>query len=243
MLSNWRSSEEFDGYPFKFNVSSSLPIQWVYLYHNTCYTAVPGQHAFWFKQYSNWTNVISRNNIFSGTDYALESQSNVANSVDFDYDAFFTTKAAPVITWGGVRYNTLGQFAAAVGEETHGIWAMPAFIDPAVYDYYLRTNSALIDKGVSIPGINDDPLRAAPDIGALEFGMEAKRITTGTNGVVIDWHVGVFGKYQFQYTTNLSQGTWNQMGAPIEAEQPILELTDPLSANGQRFYRLEHIAP
>ena len=241
--SDWRPSEEFDGYPFKFNVSSSLPIQWVYLYHNTCTTVVPGQHGFWFKQYSNWTNVISRNNIYAGTGYALESQAGVTDTVDFDYDCLFTTKAPPVIRWAGVNYNSLAQFAAATGEESHGITNQPVFLNPAAHDYYLPANSALIDKGTVIPGINDDWLGIGPDIGALEHGMEAESISVRTNGVTLDWHVGVFGNYQLQSTTNLAQATWSAVGSSIQAERSILQLTDPSPTSARRFYRLQQVAP
>jgi hypothetical protein len=243
ILSDWRSSEEFTGYPFKFNVSSSLPIEWIYLYHNTCVTAVPGQHGFWFKQYSNWTNVISRNNIFGGTDYALESSANVTNTVDFDYDCFFTTKSAPVISWGGANFNSLSQFAAARGEEAHGVTNQPIFLNAAAHDYYLPTNSPLIDKGAIIHGINDDWFGAAPDLGALEHGMQARKISVGTNGVTMDWHVGAFGKYQLQFSTNLTQSIWTVIGASTQANLTLLQLTEPLPTTGQRFYRLQQVAP
>ena len=243
ILSDWRPSEEFDGYPFKFNVSSALPIQWVYLYHNTCHTAVPGQAGFRFKQYSDWTDVISGNNIYAGTGYAMESQANVTNIVDFDYDCLFTTQAAPVIRWAGIGYDSLTQFAAAVGEETHAIWTQPVFINPAAHDYYLPPDSDLIDQAVILPGINDDYLGAAPDIGALEFGMEAKRISADPQGLTIDWHVGASGKYHLQSTANLGQSVWNAIGDPIQAERSTLQTPDPSPREAQRFYRLQHMAP
>jgi hypothetical protein len=243
ILSDWRSSGEFTGYPFKFNVSSSLAIEWIYLYHNTCITAVPDQHGFWFKQYSNWTNVISRNNIYGGTDYALENQANAPNAVDFDYDCLYTTKSPPLIRWAGANYNSLNQFATATTQETHGVTNQPVFLNPAVRDYYLPANSPLIDKGISMPGINDDPLGPAPDIGALEQGMEARKISVGTNAVTVDWHVSPFGKYQFQYTTNLAQPVWLAVGAPIQADRSVLQSTDLTPANTRRFYRLQHAPP
>ncbi len=244
ILSDWRPSEDFDGYPFKFNVSSSLPIQWVYLYQNTCVTAVPGQNGFWFKQFSNWTNVISRNNIFAGTAYALESDANIANYIDFDYDDFFTSKSAPAIRWAGTGYSNLTQFSSAVGEELHGLSLEPSFINSAAHDYYLPPASGLIDKGVIIPGINDDFLGQAPDLGALEFGMEAVSLAILTNIVQLDWHVGAFGKYQLQYSTNLQTGIWSSQGQALQAEQSRLRFLDPFSrTNAQRFYRLQHVGP
>jgi len=41
---------------------------------------------------------------------------------------------------------------------------------PADFDFRLRPESAAIDKGVKLPGINDDATGAAPDLGAYEFG-------------------------------------------------------------------------
>ncbi len=243
ILADWRSSEEFTGYPFKFNVSSSLPIQWVYLYHNTCITLVPDQHAFWFKQYSNWTNVTSRNNIFAGTDYALESQNNVTNSVDLDYDCLFTSKPKPVVSWGGVRYNSLGEFATVSRLETHGLTNQPVFLNTATHDYYLPANSPLLDRAAIIPGINDDYLGRAPDLGALEHGMQARSISVSANGVNIEWQVGVFGAYQLQYATNLLQPAWTAVGNPVQAEGTRVNFTDAPGLDTQRFYRLAHSAP
>jgi hypothetical protein len=243
ILSDWRNSEEFSGYPFKFNVGSSIPIQWVYLYHNTCYTAVAGQNGFWFKQYSSWTNIVSRNNIFSGTAYALESDSGAVNTESLDYDCVFTTKPAPVIRWNNVSYNTLGAFSAATGQEVHDVTNQPIFINPGAHDYYLPTNSPLIDKGIAIAGVNDNWLDVAPDLGALEHGMQAQRISCGTNGTQIDWLVGVFGKYQLEFTTNVAQPEWVAIGNPVQAQNPFLRLSDATITSKSRFYRLHEVAP
>lgn len=110
-------------------------------------------------------------------------------------------------------------------------------------DGRLPTNSALIDKARVIPGINDDYLDAAPDLGALECGVEATRIVVAANGVAIDWHVGAFGHYQLQSTSDLSPPTWNAAGEPVQAERTRLQITDPTPTGAQRFYRLQHVAP
>ena len=51
----------------------------------------------------------------------------------------------------------------------HGFNLLPGFTNPATGDYTLAPDSALIDAGLLIPGINDDFLGDAPDIGAFEF--------------------------------------------------------------------------
>jgi hypothetical protein len=172
LFTGWENHSGYDGYPFKFNVNSSLTIDWVYLYHNTCYTDVANQDGFLFKQYSNWNNIISRNNIFAGTDYALDSWS-AQNPVDFDYDDLFTTRSGRLASWAGSNYATLAAFSSATGQETHGLNTDPGFANPGSGDYSLGDSSKLIDKGVPIPGINDLFAGNAPDIGCFEHGVSA----------------------------------------------------------------------
>lgn len=243
VLTDWRPSEEYDGYPIKFNVGSSIPIQWVYLYHNTCSSTVPGQNGFWFKQYSNWTNIISRNNIYSGTAYSLENDSGVHGTEDFDYDCVFTTKAAPVIHWLGANYNSLAQFAAAAGDETHGLTNQPIFLNPALHDYYLPAISPLIDKGIAIPGINADWIGTAPDLGAYEHGMLAERISQDAGSLTIHWHVGAGGWYQLQSTLSALQPNWSAVGSSMQAKGPWLDLSVPIMNGPGQLFRLQHVAP
>jgi hypothetical protein len=167
LFTGWETHSGYVGYPVKFNVGSDLTIDWVYLYHNTSYTSVAGQPGFLFKQYSNWNNIISRNNIYAGTEYALESSSN-QNPVDFDYDNLYTTASGKLVRWSGSTYNTLSAFSNATGQERHGFNQNPKFVDPS-NDFHLSAGSPLIDTGVVIPGVNDDYSGAKPDIGRYEY--------------------------------------------------------------------------
>jgi hypothetical protein len=167
LLISWLSNSGYDGYPIKLNVNSSLSTNWVYLYHNTCFTNVAGQDGFVFKQYSDWHDVISRNNIYAGTDYALNSSSD-QNPVDFDYDNLYTTHNTNFIRWEGNRYSTIAEFFSATSQEEHGLSQHPDFVDTSAGNYHLNKTSKLIDKGVIIPGINDSFYNDAPDIGCFE---------------------------------------------------------------------------
>ena len=172
LFTDWETHSGYVGYPVKFNVSSSLTIDWIYLYHNTCYTSAAGQPGFLFKQYSNWNNIISRNNIYAGTDYALQSSSS-RNPVDFDYDDLYTSANGRLIDWSGSRYASVSAFSQATGQETHGRNDIPGFSNAAGNDFTLASTSQLIDKGVVIPGINDDYRANGPDIGCYEQGAAA----------------------------------------------------------------------
>jgi hypothetical protein len=170
-FSGWETHSGYVGYPVKFNVDSDMSIDWVYLYHNTCHTGTAGQPGFLFKQYSNWNHVVSRNNIFSGTDYALESASD-SNPVDFDYDDLFTTSAGKIARWDGSTFTTLAAFSTATGQELHGRNLNPEFTAAATGDFRLAAGSKLIDAGVVIAGVNDDYLGEQPDIGRYESGSQ-----------------------------------------------------------------------
>ena len=174
LFTGWETHDGYVGYPVKFNVGSDLTIDWVYIYHNTCHTAAAGQPGFLFKQYSYWNNIISRNNIYAGTNYALESTSN-RNPVDFDYDNLYTTTSGKLVRWAGNSYTTISAFYNATGQEQHGLNYHPEFIDPS-NDFRLDPGSPLIDSGVVIPGVNDDYIGSKPDIGKYEHGLES--ITT-----------------------------------------------------------------
>jgi hypothetical protein len=172
VFTGWEQHGVYVGYPIKFNVDSPLSTDWVYIYHNTCYTSVSAQPGFLFKDYSDWHNVISRNNIFAGTGYALESWSD-QNPVDFDYDALYTTATGDLINWAGTKYRTIAAFSAATGFESHGISGNPLFVNASAGDFHLSEGSPLIDKAAAIPGISDVFSGNGPDIGCFEHGANS----------------------------------------------------------------------
>ncbi len=175
LFTGWETHDGYVGYPVKFNVDSDLGTYWVYMYHNTCYTSAAGQPGFLFKDYSDWHNVISRNNIFTGTDYALQSRS-TQNPVDFDYDALYTSASGRFIDWANSKYTTLAAFSGATGQEKHAITGNPTFINTQSGDFRLQESSPLIDKGVFIPNINDHFTGNGPDIGKYEAGSSAIKV-------------------------------------------------------------------
>jgi hypothetical protein len=171
LLTGWRDSRShvYEGYPFKFNVNSRLTIDWVHLYHNTCHTDRPGQNGFLFKGYSKWRNLVSRNNIYAGTRYAIENRTRFRMPISFDHDNLYTTARGRFALWSRKRYPSLAAFARATGLERHGLSAPPRFINAASGDYRLASRSPMIDRGVVIPGVNDDYFGDAPDLGAFEY--------------------------------------------------------------------------
>lgn len=167
--SSWKSNSIYTPYPFKFNVNSSLSTNWVYLYHNTSFSDIPACDGFLFKNYSDWHDIISRNNIYAGANYAFNNGSNTS-PVDFDYDDLYTTHATKRFYWNGSSYTTLAAFSSATTQEANGIFANPAFVSIPGADFHLAPASTVIDKGCIINGFNINYNGLKPDMGKYESG-------------------------------------------------------------------------
>jgi hypothetical protein len=82
------------------------------------------------------------------------------------------------------RFKTLKEFSEATGQDRHSVLidydvfqkVTPpgpdprTLYNPADFDFQLRPNSAPVDAGVRLTGVNDDFTGRAPDLGALEIG-------------------------------------------------------------------------
>ena len=123
----------------------------------------------------------ARNNVFAGTQYALYKVNLVI--LDFDWDALFTTDPTRFVRWEGIRYDDLSAFQSATGQEPSGLAAPPLLADPSNGDFSPQPGSQLVDRGLVIPGINDDFEGQAPDVGAVEYGtpLFADGFETGNN--------------------------------------------------------------
>ena len=186
-------NNDYTGSAFKFN-SGYDPSGPMYLFHNTSDAAVttPRSSGLDIKSPGSWELIYARNNIWSGTDYAL-SNANPTQPLNLDYDGLYTTRAGELAWWSGLpdrHLNTLAELQAATGQEMHGLNVAPGFADAAAGDYSLDADSDLIDAGLIIPGINDGYGGAAPDIGAYEFAPSLTlRGAPGNQTIYLDWDV------------------------------------------------------
>lgn len=161
----------------------------LFAYHNTFY----GSHGdlFGLLRYTQSNNqtgftAVFRNNLVvaSGTQttpsgigslFGDAATDHVTPPVTFDadYNGYFSnrtcTGSCRLFNWLNVDYPNLGAFAAASGQEAHGRWANPAFVDAERGNFALQNGSGAIDQGVVLTGINDSFSGFAPDFGAFEF--------------------------------------------------------------------------
>lgn len=160
-----------------FSNFTSTSVKWsrnpngaVFIYHNTFYTDAPELNAM--SMITIGYNTVMRNNIFQGNGFAFEESLYGSTGMDWDYDNWHTTRDAslPHFRWETVDYPSIALLCASTGLECHGHESPPGFANPLGGDFTLMPSSPNIDRGVVIPGINNDYLGAAPDLGMYEFG-------------------------------------------------------------------------
>jgi parallel beta-helix repeat protein len=172
-------NNSYTGSPFKFNSGYGTSGPMVLL-HNTADAALPDNDGLDIREPGSWDVITTRNNIWSGTRYAIDN-ANPSQPLDLDYDDLYTTLAGELAWWDGLpdrHLNTLAELQAATGQELHGLNVDPGFADAGSGDYTLDSASDLIDGGIVIPGINDDYAGSAPDIGAHEYEGYGFLLTT-----------------------------------------------------------------
>ena len=138
----------------------------VLIYHNTFWTSA--QNVNTMDMISPAHNAVLRNNIFQGTGYAVYEVPTGSTGHDWNYDNWYTTHS-PRFKWENKDYASISGLCTATNLECNGLDNPPALANPAGGDFTLLPASPNIDRGSSIPGINDAYTGHAPDIGAHEY--------------------------------------------------------------------------
>ncbi|MBN1517699.1 hypothetical protein JXA32_14140 [Candidatus Sumerlaeota bacterium] len=163
-------NNSYSGLSFKFN-SGYDASGMMYLFHNTCDAWYAGNNALAVMSPGSWAGIVARNNIWSGTDYAIYN-ANPTQPIDLDYDNLVNTPADELVWWSGLadrHLETLAEVQSAISQELNGFNLPPKFRSAASGNYRLQASSFLIDKGLLIPGINHDYYGSGPDLGAYEY--------------------------------------------------------------------------
>ena len=144
----------------------------VLIYQNTSWTNVKGLNAM--SMIHPGFNSVMRNNIFQGNGYAFEEPFTGSKGHDWNNDNWYTTRGSdgPHFKWENKNYNTITALCNGTGLECSGYEDVPGFVNPEGGDFTLLPSSPNVDRGVLIPGINDDFEGNAPDVGAYESGFD-----------------------------------------------------------------------
>ena len=71
-------------------------------------------------------------------------------STTADYNLVYQSCAGAWYTWAGVTYNTLSALQTATGQESHGIFSNPRFVNAPAWNLQLSTGSPAIDSANSL---------------------------------------------------------------------------------------------
>ena len=153
----------FTGRSIKFDKNSD---GWVLFYHNTSWTNQANRNLM--EMISTAQNAVLRNNIFQGNGYAVEETQVGSIGQDWNYDNWNTTSSSYHFKWENVNYSTIAQLCKSTGLECNGYEDAPGLANPVGGNVSLLPTSPNIDRGVVIPGINDNFYGSAPDVGAFE---------------------------------------------------------------------------
>ena len=58
------------------------------------------------------------------------------------------------------------------------------------------------------------------------------------HALTLTWSTVAGQVYQIQYTTNLAQANWNDLGYPLVATNGVVTVSDTIGPDPQRFYRV-----
>jgi hypothetical protein len=144
------------------------------IYHNTFWTT---QNVAAMDMISPVHNATLRNNIFQGVGYAVYEEKTGSTGHDWNYDNWYTTHS-PHFLWENIAYASVAELCAGTGLECNGHEGPPGLSNPAGGDFTLLPSSPNIDRGVLIPGIDDNFTGNAPDIGAYEYASVVEQPPT-----------------------------------------------------------------
>ena len=144
------------GSAFKMGGASQSPGMNV-IVHNTIHGPGGGLRSVGFGEGRDRGAYVarSRNNVFAGSGQGDVTNVSTDPRNDFDHD---------LTARGGVKL--------AGGGEAHAVTSAPVFVAAAQGDLRLVPGSPGLDAGVRLPGLNDVFAGAAPDMGALESGID-----------------------------------------------------------------------
>lgn len=148
----------------------------VFVYHNTSWTNVKDVDAMGL--ISTVHNAVLRNNIFLSNGYAFQEVPTGSTGNDWNNDNWHTTRAldGPHFKWENVSYDTIAKLCATTELECKGYEDSPGLSNPGGGDFTLLSSSPNIDRGVVIPGINDQFSGGAPDVGAFERVIDSSPV-------------------------------------------------------------------
>jgi hypothetical protein len=149
---------------------------------------------------------------------------NISMTITFALDHAYSNRIMPIPT--GVLYTNIGGSALTGLEPTAGVTAFPV-------EGYLQPGTYTISSQGGFWACFGWEIDFAPVIPPTSISV------TSNSQLILSW-TGLQGyTYLLQYTTNLNQPHWANLGSPITATNTLASVTTPVAPDRQRFYRVQ----
>jgi hypothetical protein len=161
------------------------------------------------------------------------------------------SQTLPTTTGGSYRLAFwLANPAAGTPNEFSAAWNGTALFDQVNLSSFGWTNMQFTVTATGSSTVlqfgfrNDQNAFALDDISVQSLSVPPTsapifQSVTQINGTItFTWSTVPGSKYQVQYTTDLNQTVWNDLGAPIAAVNATASASDVISASSQRSYRI-----
>ncbi len=135
-----------------------------FVYHIIGWSNYPGSDGL---KGTQWSNIHFRNSILRSPDYIIQEWGFPHNPPypTFDYCALYTTSNDHLVRWIDEELNTWDELPSQVF--LSNLFALEPYSPEGTWPGS-QLRPELVDAGVILPGINDDYLGSAPDIGPFE---------------------------------------------------------------------------
>jgi hypothetical protein len=134
------------------------------------------------------------------------------------------------VTWDGATIFSQTNWISATYSNLR--FVVPAFRSSSAFQIGLNGGAA----GFWYSGLDD--------VSLIPLLAPAFQQVTQTNGnLSFAWNTMTGFGYQVQYSTNLAQMNWNNLGVPLIATNSITRASDTIGPGQQRFYRVALITP
>ena len=116
-------------------------------------------------------------------------------------------------------------------------------VPPFGWTYYQASNLKATGSSTTVQfgAIQNDP--SFFDLDDVTVGADpvpaVKMLSTGKNGMAVNWNAMPTRVYQVQYTTNLMNPNWINWGSPVTAADFTLSVTNLTGPQPSGFYRVE----
>ena len=168
---------------------------------------------------------------------AAISSNNVVSSQQTTFGALYVTANTNAASFG-LNPNVGEASSGWVMDLSSNRWDMTVVgLPPGAYSIAFNSVPGLAAPAQQLFTITTNSITMVP----AEYVQvpQFQSVTTASGSIILRWSATTGLVYQLQYTTNLNQANWVNLGSTMIASNTVLSATNAFGADKQRFYRVQ----